>query len=123
MPDAKRRRDTEAVMARVLFTEEDEFLGELERDARAGAVQDGIIRVTRRCKRVESCPTLTHLSVVATYVARAQVITLERPMGTLWGFEDQDTPILEKADQLVNRITSAAERLGLEVRAGMILPD
>jgi hypothetical protein len=112
-------------MAHVLFTEIDEFLEELGRDARAGAVRDRIVRVTRRFKPAESCPTLTHLSVVATYVARAQVVTLERHMGTLWGksFEGQDAPVLEKAGQLVNRITSAAERLGLETRAGIILPD
>jgi len=112
-------------MARVLFTETEEFLEELERDARAGAVQDNIVRVTRRFKAAENSPTLTLLSVVATYVSRAQVVTLERHMGTLWGkgFEGQDKPVLEKAGQLVNRIISAAERLGLETRAGIILPD
>jgi len=112
-------------MTRVLFTETDEFLEELERDVRAGAVRDNIVRVTRRFKEDDNYPALTHLYVVATYVARAQVVTLKRHMGTLWGenFEGQDAPVLEKASQLVNRITSAAERLGLEVRAGMILPD
>jgi hypothetical protein len=110
-------------MARVLFTDTDEFLEELERDARAGAIQDRIVRVTQRHKHADLATT--HLSVVATYVARSQVVTLERHMGTLWGrgFEDKDMPILEKAEQLVNMIISAAEELGLDVRPGVIVPD
>jgi hypothetical protein len=112
-------------MARVLFTETEEFLEELERDARDGAVQDGIVRVTRHFKAAENFPALTLLSVVATYVSRTQVVTLERHMGVLWGkgFEGQDAPVLERASHLISRIVSAAERLGLKTRAGIILPD
>lgn len=45
---------------------------------------------------------------------------LDRYCGDLWRIEEQDRPILEKAEKVCREIEEGCARLGLEVRAGVL---
>jgi len=108
---------------KVRFNALREFLEELRKDAEVGAVEHKIVRVTKRFIVHSQVPSWEHLQVVATYLARGQVVTLERYVGILYGkdFEEKDQPVLDKANEIQERIERAARELGLEVRAGVLL--
>jgi len=106
---------------KVRFNVVEEFLEELRLDGEAGAIADGIVRVTKRRTLDGKLPGLEHLQVVATYVARSQVVTLERYVGLLYGSEHKDKRLWERADEIHSLIEQTAKELGLEVRAGVIM--
>jgi hypothetical protein len=94
-----------------------------KRDAEAGAVEHKIVRVTKRFTPHAQVPSWEHLQVVATYLARGQIVTLERYVGILYrkDFEGRDKPVWEKAEEIHSQIEGLAKELGLEVHPGVLL--
>ena len=105
---------------RVLFNDVDEFLTELERER--DALKRGIVRVTLSLRRLPNAP-VTSLAVVATVACEDGVVRLESPAGHLWGIPNEDEPVKAHAQAMRAAIDAACERLGLEVRAGVIEDD
>ena len=105
-------------MPKVKFNDVTDFLAELSRDAAAGEVDRGIVRLTRRWRRVEPAP-FQSLAVVASYTCGDQVVLLEAGCGTFLPDLPEAEKVKEIAAKLVERIEDAARMFDLQVRAGV----
>ena len=101
----------------VYFNVVDEFLTELERDR--DEVGRGIVRVTHQFRRLHH-GTATALSIIATFERAGDVVMLEALAGVLWDVPTQDEPVKAHAEATREAIDAACERLGLEVRGGVL---
>lgn len=104
-------------MYTVIFHDVDEFLKELEKDAKR--VERSIVRMTSRYKSVMNLPIST-LEVVAYYVLDGSLVSLTAYCGDIWRHERTDRPALDKRDSLYKKIEEKCQQLRLEVRAGSI---
>ena len=105
---------------RVLFNDVDEFLTELERERES--VKRRIVRVTHLLRSLPGL-AVTSMSVVATFECKGDVVRFESRVGHLWGVEHQDEPVKARAEATRAAIDAACERLGLEVRPGVLEHD
>jgi len=96
----------------------EEFLDELEKDA--DQVERGIVRLTNRYRPRQDISAVRFLSVVATARVGQDILRLEVPCGQLFGIDPHDKEAVEKAEAIRGIIRRTCERLGLEVRAGVL---
>lgn len=103
-------------MAKVRFTDVDEFLAELRIDQ--DHIVRGIVRVTNRWKRADSLPLMS-LTVVASFQTSDAVVLLESGCGSFMpglGEEEQTRAVATKRRE---QIEALVKELGHEVRAGV----
>jgi hypothetical protein len=103
-------------MATVKFNDVSEFVEEITRDA--GAVERKVIRITFRHRMVDPVP-MREMSVVATAVVAGHVVELVDRCGTFFSETDEAERSKTAAKNKYDLIRAAAEKLGLEVRAGV----
>ena len=108
-------------MAVVKFNVVDEFIAELEKEIGPGFcnIERGIVRVSYLNRETAVSPNIRHLLVVATAkLFTGDIMRLQSYCGQIWNMEDQDKPVLQNAEEKLNKIREACQKLGLEVRAG-----
>ena len=109
-------------MAVVKFNAPSEFLTELEKDK--PLIERGLVRLTNLFRTHTSVASLQHWSVVATAKIGSDLVRLEYHCGSLWRLGGPADPagqqVRETAARIHTEIAEACQRLGLEVRAGML---
>ncbi len=105
----------------VMFTEPNEFVGELARDHARGLVERGIVRVTK-VGRPAMNGTITRITVEAAAIVDSRCVRLRCQCGELWGM-DADERVQRRASELVRQLESELLDGGLEVRAGVFDED
>ena len=106
-------------MPTVKFTEVEEFLEELGKDA--PQIDRRIVRTTFLFESSAISPKISHVLVIATYTIAGQIVRFERYCGDLWGLnETADQAIKDTGEKCQKEIEEACQRLGLERRAGVI---
>ena len=106
--------ETNTTAVKVNFHDPDEFLDELRKDR--DRIDRNILRVTVRRRYA---PPFVHVAVVATAVVGNTVVTLEQRLGEVFAGDEAGSPIPNKIQTALDRLTAAAVKLGLEVRAGV----
>lgn len=104
-------------MATVKFNSVEEFLEELEKER--GNIRLNIVRLTNVWSPIPNLAPIRALSVVATAKVKEDIIRLNRYCGQIWDIEHTDKDTYDRAEAVHKRIEEAAEKLGLEVRAGV----
>lgn len=105
-------------MSEVIFNHPDEFIEELGRDE--GRTDDGIVRVTG-VRRMTRLHPLAHYALVATFLRRGQVVRLDCYCGDLCPHMDEENAkTVAKSKEQGDKVHAAAERLGLDVRSGIL---
>ena len=104
----------------VMFTEPNEFVGELARDHARGLVERGIVRVTK-VGRPAMNATITRVAVEAAAIVDSRCVRLRHPCGELWG----RTPTSGCSGARASWSASLKRLLdgGPEVRAGVFDED
>lgn len=106
-------------MMRVRFSDVDEYLEELRKDA--PLVDRKILRLTNSFQARSFSPHIHTLTVMATARVNDSVVVLEASCGDLWGQSVPDEETLGRADAIHSRIKQTAADLELEVRAGLLV--
>lgn len=113
---------------KVRSTDPDEFLSELQV---ATPNTEPVLRATVQHQLDRETRAFAHLTVVATYLRQVGeetispplVVRLESYSGADWGPEFEPRPKARKrAEELLDRLTAAANALGLECRPGVYEP-
>ena len=108
-------------MVTVKFNDADEFLEELGKNL--GKVEQNIVRLTFSFTPSKLTPNIRHLQVLATAQVGRDILRLEHYCGQVWEIGTQDTPVQEEAGRVHKQLEEGCERLGLEVRAGVLEED
>lgn len=103
-------------MILVKFNSPDEFLTELAAEAAAQRVTDKVVRVTLSYRRGQL--TTAVLVLASVLLTCNRMVCLERLAGEYLDSHDADE-IIKKAGAVADAIRAEADRLGLEVRAGV----
>jgi hypothetical protein len=106
--------DAQKTPVKVNFHDPDEFLDELRKDQ--DRIDRKLLRVTVRRRYA---PPFVHVAVVATAVVGNSVVTLEHRVGEVFAGDEAGSSIPGKIQAGLDRLTAEAEKLGLEVRAGV----
>lgn len=99
---------------RVNFNDPDDFLAELRKDH--DCIDRSILRITVRRRYA---PPFVHVSVVASAVVGTTVVSLDQRIGETFAGDEAGSPIPAKVRAALDHLTTEAEKLGLEVRAGV----
>ena len=100
----------------IKFNSPSEFIEELQKDKEL--VERGIVRLTNLARDTQALP-IRHLSVVATYKVKGEIVRLEKFCGQLWGHEPEDSQAYGRAQGAHDTIKSACRAFGLEIRSGV----
>ncbi len=106
--------DTWNTPVKVSFHDAEEFLDELRKDH--DRIDRKLLRVTVRRRYA---PPFVHVAVVATAVVGNSVVTLEHRVGEVFAGDEAGSPIPGRIQATLDRLAAEAEKLGLEVRAGV----
>lgn len=98
----------------VAFNDPDEFLAEIGRDH--DRIDRQILRVTVRRRYGEPFVTV---SVVATATVAGILVRLDHRVGEAFAGAEKATGLGAKTQALLDKLTTAAAALGLDVRAGV----
>ena len=98
----------------VSFHDPDEFLDELRHDK--DRVERNILRLTVRRRYGEPFVTV---SVVATAVIEGAVVKLEHRIGEAFAGDEKAIGIAAKTQTVLDKLSTTAKDLGLEVRTGV----
>ncbi len=103
----------------VSFNSVAEFCEELEKEK--DNIDRKLVRLTNSSMMSGRSPSIRHLSVVATFMCGdGMLVRLDHYCGDLWKIENQDKPVLELSERILNQVTDKCKSLDLEVRAGVI---
>lgn len=106
---------------KVKFNQVEEFCAELEKDAEGGVIDRRIVRCSSLWEASKLSLNIHHVSFLATYSVREEVIELRRYCGDIWRInQENDKKVLDKAEQIGKIIEEVCRRHKLEVRAGYI---
>lgn len=103
-------------MITVKFNEPDEFIDEIRREK--DSLEGRILRITNQYRQSKSLP-LHYVSVIATALARGQIIRMEKYVGETAGMGEEDKKTVNRAGSVQDDLKTAAAEMGLEVRAGI----
>jgi hypothetical protein len=100
----------------VRFSDVSEFIEELQKDP--GAVDRGILRVTRKFDPWPDIPKIFNISVVATYKSGDVIVRLDMYSGDT--FNDEHTKKAnQEGDKIIAKLKKVSDELELKYRAGM----
>jgi hypothetical protein len=106
--------DVRTTPVKVNFHDSSEFFDELRKDQ--DRIDRKILRITVRRRYA---PPFVNVSVVATALVGITIVVLEHRVGEVFAGDEKGSPIPAKIQACLDRMTTAAEKLGLEVRAGV----
>jgi hypothetical protein len=105
--------------AKVRFSVVDEFLAELA--AEHQDVEDRIVRLTFNYQQSTQVPFVYHLSVVAGFLVRGQLMYLQHACGDVWQGHGSEhgAKAKAKAESIAQQVEEHAQALTLVVRRGI----
>jgi len=107
---------------KVSFNDEQEFLNELKRDYATQHIRDEAVRLTVKTSTSNQVP-ITSVFVLAAYFNFNDVVELEKYCGQSMHGIPSEKDGLAKAREVVARLQSEMENVGLVVRPGRFILD